>query len=126
MNLLEGDTEVEMAKVMVVEQYKPIRCLLRTVLTSVGHEVVVEVSNGPDVLSTFHSLLPDIISMDMRLPSMDCFELLKQIKSTNPNTRIVVYSSDIHSADVEMAISCGAHVVFDKPFDIDDYLKHFQ
>ncbi|MDF2961643.1 MAG: hypothetical protein K0S39_3378 [Paenibacillus sp.] len=115
-----------MAKVMVAEQYEPIRTLLRTVLTSVGHEVVVEVSNGPDALSTFHAMLPDIVSLDLRLPSTDCFELLKHIKSVNPDTRIIVYSSGIHNVEVEMAMSCGAHVAFDKPFDIEDYLKHFQ
>ncbi|WP_165972394.1 response regulator [Paenibacillus piri] len=115
-----------MAKVMVAEQYDSIRYLLRTVLTSVGHEVVVEVNNGPDVLSTFHSTLPDIVSLDLRLPSMDGFELMKHIKSTSPNTRIIAYSSGIHAVDVEMAISCGASVAFDKPFDLDDYLKHFQ
>jgi CheY-like chemotaxis protein len=115
-----------MAKVMVAEQYEPIRFLLRTVLTSVGHEVVVEVAHGPDVLSSFQSALPDIVSLDLSLLSADSFELLRSIKSTHPNTRVIVYSSGVHSVDAEMALSCGAHVVFDKPFDIEDYLLHCQ
>jgi signal transduction histidine kinase/CheY-like chemotaxis protein len=101
--------------ILVVEDDPGAARLLRTYLEDAGHSVRVSPS-GEAALSTLGSHPPEAIVLDVLLPGMDGWELLRRIKR-DPTTRdipvVIVSVCDEH--DVAMAL--GAVDYFVKPID---------
>lgn len=66
-------------RVLIVDDEPVIRLDLRTMLESMGHEVVGEADNGVDALQLARSLQPDLVIADIMMPGMDGVELSRQL-----------------------------------------------
>lgn len=66
-------------RVLIVDDEPVIRLDLRTMLESMGHEVVGEADNGIDALQLARSLQPDLVIADLMMPEMDGIELSRQL-----------------------------------------------
>jgi PAS domain S-box-containing protein len=79
--------------VLVVDDEEAIRALAKTVLESAGYEVWVA-SNGDEALAVFSSHSEDIhaVLLDVVMPGKDAAEVLEQIQSMQPATKVVVCS----------------------------------
>lgn len=80
-----------------------------------GYEVV-NVSNGMSALSETKRLKPDLILLDLVLPGIDGFEVLKQIKNDNETKKIPVFVvSNLGAlADIKSVRALGAEQYFIK------------
>jgi DNA-binding NarL/FixJ family response regulator len=65
-------------------------------------------ATGGEALVRSRALQPDVVLVDLRLPDMSGFELIKRIRDTAPNARIVVLSSYEGDADIQSALEAGA------------------
>ena len=63
---------------------------------------------GTEALQQFIELRPDIALVDLRLPDMTGFELIKKLKDKSPNARIIVLSSHEGDVDIQRALEAGA------------------
>jgi DNA-binding NarL/FixJ family response regulator len=63
---------------------------------------------GTQALQKFIELRPDIALVDLRLPDMTGFELIKKLKDKSPNARIIVLSSHEGDVDIQRALEAGA------------------
>src|ERR1700732_1584954 len=63
---------------------------------------------GSEALERFAELRPDVALVDLRLPDMSGFELIKKIKDRSPNARIIVLSSHEGDVDIQRALEAGA------------------
>ncbi len=95
--------------------------ILSTELKAAGHHVK-QASSGAEALSTLASYKPDLIFTDLRMPDMNGFELVEEIKK-NPavaSTPVVFLSAidDFHAKKV--ARDLGAVDFLPKPFDRSD------
>ena len=63
---------------------------------------------GTQALQKFVELRPDIALVDLRLPDMTGFELIKKLKDKSPNARIIVLSSHEGDVDIQRALEAGA------------------
>lgn len=87
-------------------------------LADAGFETVTAYS-GSEALAKLSSLSVDAILTDVRMPGGDGFNLLKEIKSRNPEKPVVIFMtgySDVSEAD---AYHEGAEAIFSKPIDYD-------
>ena len=66
---------------------------------------------------------PSLIITDVRMPGINGFELLKQIKHISPQTPIIVMTAYTDLDTTVQAFHEGAFEYLPKPFDIDDALK---
>lgn len=64
--------------------------------------------NGGEALKQFVELHPDVALIDLQLPDMNGFDLIKKIKDKSPNARIVVLSSHEGDVDIQRALEAGA------------------
>jgi PAS domain S-box-containing protein len=79
--------------VLVVDDEEPIRDLARTVLESAGYRVLVA-GNGDEALAVFQKHASEIhaVLLDVVMPGSDAAEVLEQIQTMQPATRVLVCS----------------------------------
>ena len=65
--------------VLIVDDAAFMRTVLRNMLQQMGHTVVGEAFNGHDAIKKAKELKPDVITMDIVMPSMDGIEAVKEI-----------------------------------------------
>jgi DNA-binding NarL/FixJ family response regulator len=65
-------------------------------------------ATGGEALERFSELHPDVTLVDLQLPDMSGFDLIKKIKDRSPNARIIVLSSHEGDVDIQRALEAGA------------------
>src|SRR5688572_13217000 len=60
---------------------------------SLDCEVVGSVADGGAVLEAAQRLQPDVIVLDLNMPSVDGLELCRQITQANPHTKVIVFTA---------------------------------
>jgi DNA-binding NarL/FixJ family response regulator len=65
-------------------------------------------ATGAEALEKFLKLQPDVTLVDLQLPDMSGFDLIKRIRHKSPNARIVVLSSHEGDVDIQRALESGA------------------
>lgn len=115
----EGAKHMDKVKVMVVDDTAFMRMVMRTIVEELGHEVVAEASNGAEAVNLYHSIRPDLITMDITMPEMDGVSAVKQIKTMDSSAKIVMCSAMGQRDMVLDAIRNGASDFVVKPIQKD-------
>jgi CheY-like chemotaxis protein len=104
-----------MAHILVAEDEEHIRFLITKVLHTVGH-TTSEAKNGLEALQMLHASPSafDLILLDMRMPILDGFEFLDQLKAVSSPPPVVVISA--HWDQIPAALQQGASGQLIKPF----------
>lgn len=76
-------------KVMIVEEDKETRRLLKRIFSKKGFDVV-EMENGADCLTEIHNEKPCLVLLDRCMPDMDGWEVLRRIKEDDRLSSIKV------------------------------------
>lgn len=78
-------------KIMLVDDHALIREGLKQILEMDGsYEVVSEASNGVECLELLENNIPDIMLLDINMPTMDGIELLKEIKKNDIPVKVLI------------------------------------
>jgi DNA-binding NarL/FixJ family response regulator len=84
-------------RILIVDDHASIRTALRELLDLVsGIEVVGEAATGSEAVDLVDRLAPDIVIMDVRLPSLDGVEATRAIKARHPSIRVVAHSAYVN------------------------------
>ncbi|MCR3752836.1 response regulator [Lentzea californiensis] len=98
-----------MIRVVVVDDHPVVRDGLRGMLgTQDDFEVVGEAASGTEALTVIAAVRPDVAVTDLRLPAPSGAELVRQIRSRAPSTRVLVLTTHDTDADVLSTIEAGA------------------
>jgi DNA-binding NarL/FixJ family response regulator len=111
------DVKQNKIRVFLVDDHPIVREGVRSYLTSRGIVVVGEASDGPEALRKARKLSPDVIVLDVNLPTLDGGELARRLRRLVPRSKLIAFS--IHSSEeyvVRMA-RCGVqgYVIKDQP-----------
>jgi DNA-binding NarL/FixJ family response regulator len=101
-------------RVLLVDDAAAIRNALRGLLEDAGIEVVGEAPDGTQGVAMAASLRPDVVLMDLRMPSVNGFEATAQIVSELPGTRVVVLSAYESEESAEAVRAAGAFAFLPK------------
>jgi DNA-binding NtrC family response regulator len=107
-------------KVFLVDDDELIVSMLTRALRGEGYEVNSETVTFTAVVDKIVAWLPDVVLLDLKLPSITGIDILEKIKANQVDTQVVMLTSDDH---VETAIKCmklGAADYLTKPFNIDE------
>ena len=96
-------------RVLVVDDYEPWRLYCSTTLRNEqGLQIIGEVADGLEAVQRAQELQPDLILLDVGLPTLNGIEAARRIREVSPATKIL-FVSENRSADVaEEALSTGA------------------
>ena len=104
-------------KILVVDDEQMTTDLAKTFLEKHGFEVVIA-SDGEQALELAEEQTPDLILLDVMLPTIDGFEVCKKLKDNAmfKDTPILMFTAKGLSSDVERGEAVGADEYIIKPF----------
>lgn len=82
-----------MAKILIVDDSRTSRKILRGLLEESGHEVIGEAENGFEGVEKFKELNPEITTLDITMPVMDGLEALSKIKECNKDAKVIMITA---------------------------------
>lgn len=106
-----------MAKILIVDDSRTSRKMLRNILESNGHEIIDEAINGQEGVQKFQALKPDVVTLDITMPVVDGVEALKMIKALDPESKVVMVTAAGQKNKMIECIKAGANEFLTKPFE---------
>ncbi len=113
-------SDANAALVLVVDDDVPIRRFLRAGLESAGYRLI-EAGTGADALREASTRSPDVILLDLGLPDMDGFEVVKRLREWT-RLPVIVLSARGQEQDKIRALDSGADDYVTKPFAMGELL----
>ena len=99
----------ERVRVMVVDDHPVWRDGVRGDLEASGKAVVVaEASDGGEAIERAREAMPELILMDLNLPTVRGVEAIRRIVEESPHVKVLVLSASAEEADVLEAVKVGA------------------
>lgn len=108
-------------RILVVDDEDALRTVLSSELEGEGYNVA-SAADGSEAIEILKKSAFDLILLDIKMPNVDGFEVLKFIKETHPLTKVIMLTG---FADLKNAIESkklGAEDFVSKPYDLVDLL----
>jgi two-component system chemotaxis response regulator CheY len=113
-----------MKNVLIVEDSRAIRSMIRVSLEEAGGFFAVEAGNGFEALKTLPTRRFDLIITDINMPDINGLELIGYVKS-NPayqDIPLIIVSTEKSEEDKKRGISLGASGYVVKPFSKEELM----
>jgi CheY-like chemotaxis protein len=107
-----------MAHILVIDDDDSIRIALRKMLEGDGH-VVVEAADGAEGMRLYWESPTDLVITDILMPEKEGFEVIRELRRTNPDVKIIAVSGNITRGGPDFlpqASDMGAAYTLPKPF----------
>lgn len=116
-----------MKTVLIVDDSRTSRRILKDILERAGYQIAGEAVNGKEGFDEYVKLKPDIVTLDITMPVMDGIDCLKLIRRNNPNAKVVMITAAGQKDKMMEAVKLGAAEFVAKPFveeTVLEALKH--
>jgi two-component system response regulator CpxR len=113
-----------MARILIAEDNAEIRALVSSILVEEGHKVGVA-QNGQQALDMMLEDAPDVLVLDIMMPQMDGYTVLKELKSSGikDTMKIMLLTAKTSESDWVRGYKLGADSYLTKPFDTDELIN---
>jgi two-component system, chemotaxis family, chemotaxis protein CheY len=111
------------SRILIVEDAKFNRLMLRRFLEGAGYEVCGEADNGADALIKYAELRPDLMILDIIIPVLEGNVVLGMILKQYPDAKVLIMSSLGDQILVEKALKAGASGYAIKPVSTENVLS---
>jgi two-component system OmpR family response regulator len=105
--------------VLVVDDDPQIVDLLSATLRFAGLEIVTA-TNGEAALETVAEAKPDVIVLDVMLPDLDGFEIVRRLRSSGTTTPVLFLTARDATTDKVAGLTIGGDDYVTKPFSVDE------
>ena len=106
-----------MTRVLIVEDNHSLAFGLRNNLEIEGYDVTVA-DDGPSGLATARQIRPDLIVLDLMIPGMDGYRVLRQIREDGMTMPVLILTAKGEEADKVLGFRLGADDYVTKPFGV--------
>ena len=107
--------------ILIIEDEEDILALLSSLLASEGYNIITA-CNGREGLDRFQEHSPDLILTDVRMPIMDGIEVLREVKTKESDTEVIILTGHSDEATAIDCLRLGAYDYFCKPLEDIDVL----
>jgi DNA-binding NarL/FixJ family response regulator len=96
-------------RILCVDDHPVVRDGLEAIINLQADMISVgTAATGSEALERFREVRPDVTLVDLQLPDMSGFDLIKKIRDKSPNARMIVLSSHEGDVDIQRALEAGA------------------
>lgn len=106
-----------MATVLIVDDSRTSRRILKNILTENGYEIAGEAQNGQEGVEKYIELKPDLVTLDITMPVLDGLGALEKIMEADKNAHIIMVTAAGQKSKMVDAIKLGASEFIQKPFE---------
>lgn len=117
----EADSDSK-GSVILVDDSKMSRNMLKAILEEAGYTVIAEAGNGEEALEVYKKHKPDLITLDITMPKMDGIELLKRLMDIDPSVKAIMITAAGQQSKLIEALKVGAKRFITKPFEKEEIL----
>jgi CheY-like chemotaxis protein len=117
-----------MARVLIIDDERPIRQLLRRMLEGAGH-TVIDAADGLQAMALWRKEPCDVVVTDIYMPGKDGIEVIREMKQAVPRPKIIAMSGGTRMGLFDLmpaAIALGADRMLVKPFDRTTFVQTVQ
>jgi two-component system, chemotaxis family, chemotaxis protein CheY len=104
-------------RLLIVDDAMIMRLRIREIAAKSGWEIVGEAASGEQAIEMYRTLNPDLVTMDIVMPSMDGVEALRAIRNIDPHACVCMVSAVNQHEKLSECIRLGAIDFVVKPFD---------
>ena len=110
-----------MSRILIIEDNADLAFGLQKTLEFEGHETEVA-ADGPAGLDRAEGWNPDLVLLDLMLPGMDGYKILKELRARGGKVPVLILTARSEEADVVLGFHSGADDYVTKPFKVDELL----
>ncbi|GAA5091467.1 response regulator transcription factor [Microbacterium yannicii] len=110
-----------MTRILIVEDEPRIAAFVSRGLESAGYETLV-VEDGPEGLEAALRGDADLVLLDVGLPTMDGFELLRELRARGSAVPVIMLTARSSTRDTVTGLDAGANDYVPKPFTFEELL----
>lgn len=108
-NLRKAGLSLSSIRVLVVEDFEPFRrFVVSTLQTAPGLRLISEASDGLEAVQKVEELRPDLVVLDIGLPTLNGLEAARRIRKVSPKSKILFLSQESSADIVQEALGLGA------------------
>lgn len=122
---MEPAESVHSAQILIIDDQQANVTLLEAILTRAGFKNLASTTDPRQAIPLFLTFKPDLLLLDLRMPHMDGFEVMEQLKSLIPRDTylpILVLTADITGEAKHRALALSAKDFLTKPLDATEVL----
>jgi two-component system OmpR family response regulator len=112
-------------RILVVDDEDNLRTMLVAALKFEGYDVAAA-PNGREGLRSVKESKPDLIVLDVMMPELDGFGMLKRLRETGDRTPVVFLTAKDTSADAVEGLGLGADDYLSKPFSLEELVARVE
>jgi two-component system chemotaxis response regulator CheY len=100
--------DIKHPTVMVVDDIKIMRTVIKMAVTSLGYRVIAEAEDGNQAVALYKEKKPDLVLLDINMPQKNGDVALKEIMAFDPNAVVMMLTSLSDMKTVEACLDLGA------------------
>jgi putative two-component system response regulator len=116
---------IKNSRILIIDDQAENVRLLERILNKAGYSRLEGITDSRKALNAFSESKPDLVALDLQMPFVDGFDLLKQLRSRIPSgtfVPILILTADNSRKAKQTALSLGAKDFLTKPFDVEETL----
>lgn len=120
--MAEARIQQVLPRILVIDDDEGVRATLEIMLQEAGLDVMMA-RDGNQGLDLFLAHPVDLVITDMQMPSKNGYEMIAEMRRTNPHVPIIAMSGGSMTAKGDLLTAVrknGADRIIEKPFDYDD------
>jgi len=112
--MIQTTREDPMANILVTDDSNFLRRRTCSILKAAGHQIT-EASDGVECMQLIEQNNPDVVFLDLLMPIMDGFEVLKTLKGMAHSVPVIVLTANIQESVRNECLQLGASNFISKP-----------
>lgn len=116
--LLNTSSRAVVLNLMLIEDSPLIRQSLRDMLSDIADlQIASEYDHAAEAIAAIDREPPDVVLLDIKLRASNGMQVLRHVKQTHPQIRIIVFSSHSDESDRNRFLAAGAYLFLSKTDD---------
>ena len=113
-------------RVLLADDEAHVRLFVKSVIATLGFQVVAEAANGQQAIEQFEKVSPDLVLLDINMPVMDGIAALKELRKRSESVAIIMLTSLASVEVVEQCLEAGANYHMRKDLPVAELKEEIQ